>query len=266
MATYLLTWNPKMTDWYDFMTYYEDVSAGYQVQCDWSCGNTKKIRKHDRVFMMRLGEPPKGIFASGTVTSEQPEKDSHWREPDRFALYIDFVIDAMLSPDLDPLLDPITVSTDVRWTPQSSGTSIPDEIAEQLEYAWLRHLEAIGASSSPMELTSGQLIEPERTYQEGNRSKVTVNRYERNTQARRDCIEEHGISCKVCGFDFEETYGEIGADFIHVHHLKPLSECGEEYEVDPIKDLLPVCPNCHSMLHRKTPPFSIDELKRIMHS
>ncbi len=60
-------------------------------------------------------------------------------------------------------------------------------------------------------------------------------------------------------------YGQIGEGFIHVHHLKPLSEIGQEYEVDPIEDLRPVCPNCHAMLHRKKPPYTIEQLKDLIH-
>jgi len=65
----------------------------------------------------------------------------------------------------------------------------------------------------------------------------------------------------VCGFSFESAYGELGRDYIHVHHVLPLAEVNEEYEVDPIRDLRPVCPNCHAMLHRKSPALSVDELK-----
>lgn len=97
---------------------------------------------------------------------------------------------------------------------------------------------------------------------EGAKTTVTVNRYERNRNARAVCIEKHGIICSVCEFNFEETYGKVGAGFIHVHHVKPLGELGEEYELDPARDLMPVCPNCHAMLHRKSPALSISELKK----
>ena len=71
--------------------------------------------------------------------------------------------------------------------------------------------------------------------------------------ARKKCIEHYGAKCAVsnCGFDFEKLYGDIGKGFIHVHHLTQLSDIGQGYEVDPIKDLRPVCPNCHAMLHQK---------------
>jgi 5-methylcytosine-specific restriction protein A len=89
-----------------------------------------------------------------------------------------------------------------------------------------------------------------------------VNAYERDPRARKACLAHHGTNCSVCGFNFESRYGKIGEGFIHVHHLVPLSEVGEDYEVDPIADLLPVCPNCHAMLHRSDPPLSPAGLRR----
>ncbi len=85
---------------------------------------------------------------------------------------------------------------------------------------------------------------------EGAKKRITVNAYERNPIARRRCLQEYGYKCCVCGFSFEEVYGEIGTGYIEVHHLKPLNEINKEYRVDPINDLRPVCPNCHSMLHK----------------
>lgn len=96
---------------------------------------------------------------------------------------------------------------------------------------------------------------------EGQKKQITSNSYERNPEARRRCVDHYGFRCAVCSFDFQTKYGELGKDFIHVHHLKPVSEIGELYYVDPIEDLRPVCPNCHAMLHRRKPSLSIDELK-----
>jgi hypothetical protein len=102
------------------------------------------------------------------------------------------------------------------------------------------------------------------TMTEGAARTITVNAYERSAKGRRACIVHYGTSCHVCKLDFVKRYGEIGRGFIHVHHLRQLSTIGAEYEVDPIKDLRPVCPNCHGMLHRRNPQFSIQELVEIM--
>lgn len=99
---------------------------------------------------------------------------------------------------------------------------------------------------------------------EGKRKQLIGNGYERNPEARKRCVKHYGYQCCICNFDFEEVYGDLGKDFIHVHHIMPVSEIGEEYYVDPIKDLRPVCPNCHAMLHRKKPSLSIEELIQII--
>ncbi len=96
---------------------------------------------------------------------------------------------------------------------------------------------------------------------EGKIIQVFVNKYERNQRARIECIEEFGDRCYACGFDFGQTYGDIAKGYIHVHHTKPLSEIKEEYHVDPKKDLVPLCPNCHSAIHLTKPELTIDELK-----
>jgi len=102
------------------------------------------------------------------------------------------------------------------------------------------------------------------TYTEGSIKQITVNAYERNPQARKKCLEYWKYSCQCCGFNFEKTYGDIGKDFIHVHHKTPLSEIREEYLLDPINDLVPVCANCHAMIHRKTPAYKIEEIQDLL--
>lgn len=97
---------------------------------------------------------------------------------------------------------------------------------------------------------------------EGKIKSVNVNIYERNPIARAQCIEHYGCTCYVCGFDFSNEYGALGKDFIHVHHEIEISSIGSEYSIDPIKDLKPVCPNCHAMIHRKKPAYSISEIKK----
>ena len=102
----------------------------------------------------------------------------------------------------------------------------------------------------PEEILSSKLLE-------GARSTIVVNSYERNAEARRQCLAMHGYKCRVCNMSFKEIYGEIGKHFIHVHHLVPLSDNTEEYEINPAKHLCPVCPNCHAMLHQEDPPPEI---------
>ncbi|MCY4100676.1 MAG: HNH endonuclease [Rhodobacteraceae bacterium] len=101
-------------------------------------------------------------------------------------------------------------------------------------------------------------------YSEGTSIQIYVNSYERNKVARQRCLDHHGYKCKGCEFDFEKTYGSIGEKFIHVHHLKPIHSIKKEYQINPIKDLVPICPNCHAVIHRKNPPLTMDELRNLI--
>ncbi len=99
------------------------------------------------------------------------------------------------------------------------------------------------------------------TFTEGRRYVTVLSRSERNSKLRKECIKEYGAKCCVCDMEFVKRYGPIGEDFIHIHHLKPLSEIADEYKAK-VSDMRPVCPNCHAMLHKRRPkPYSPAELK-----
>ena len=104
-------------------------------------------------------------------------------------------------------------------------------------------------------------VSDDEDFVEGAVKQVIVNQYERSNKGRTRCLQHHGYNCTVCNLNFNDKYGEIGRNFIHVHHLIPLSNITEEYALNPVEDLRPVCPNCHAMIHRRKPPFSIDELR-----
>lgn len=100
-------------------------------------------------------------------------------------------------------------------------------------------------------------------YKEGQKFSVTSTATERNPIARQKCIEHFGCKCFVCGFVFREKYGALGSDYIHVHHRIDIYTRLDEYDVDPTKDLIPLCPNCHAMAHQQRPSISIEKLKEI---
>ena len=126
------------------------------------------------------------------------------------------------------------------------------QVAQALQLLGFVPLKSMGGFQPAVRLT------------EGAANRVTVNVYERNPLARQQCIQHFGCRCSVCGFNFEKVFGELGCGFIHVHHLKPLSQIKEEYEVDPIADLRPICPNCHAMIHNRAEMMSIQALKRLI--
>ena len=101
-------------------------------------------------------------------------------------------------------------------------------------------------------------------FSEGKEIKVMSTKHERNTLNRQICLEAKGYKCSVCNILLEDIYGPIAKRFIEVHHSNPVADMDDNYVVKPIKELFPVCPNCHAMLHRKNPPYSIDELRKIV--
>ena len=118
---------------------------------------------------------------------------------------------------------------------------------------------AVSACGMMLSLLNVEAIEQEGV-EEGKKIQVLQTKYERNPINRKICIEKNGCKCKICGFDFEKEYGEIGKGFIHVHHIVPISQKGGEHIPDSYIDLIPVCPNCHAMLHSSNPPLMPEDL------
>ncbi len=136
------------------------------------------------------------------------------------------------------------------------------EALQQLEVVEaLRQLERDERAASG--LLPGE-FEADPPIREGAWKLVQVNAYERNPQARERCLAAHGATCCICQFSFGAVYCPEAEKCIHVHHVKPLSEAGGEYEVDPVKDLLPVCPNCHAVLHLGGGGRSVEEVQQLL--
>lgn len=264
MDTYLLTWNPNRWSWHIDKDLVSIRSHGY-VDGRWSCGNTRRIQPGDQVYLLRQGLEPRGILASGTAISATYE-DRHWAD-DRSgetALYVDVRFDSLLDPDAEGVLPLSRLAggelASVNWRTQSSGISIPPKAAAELDSRWRSFLRECGQSPStlPEEISAPAL------FFEGASRTVTVNAYERDPRARRACIEHYGATCVVCNFNFAATFGSLGEGFIHVHHVVPLSKIGKEYVIQPVRDLRPVCPNCHAMLHHGEKVLSIEDLMAIV--
>lgn len=268
MKTYLLTWNPKNWGWETIKEDILQLEKHGVFRDSWSCGNKKNtIKSGDRVFLMHLGVEPKGIVASGYTTSDIYQ-DVHWdKSKDTLANYVKIDFDVILNPKEQDILSadllvsnkPFSDYSD--WFPQSSGNNIDDTIALELEKVWFSHLNNKKYISDYFigDSIPNQILE-------GNKIEAVTSRYERNPHARQLCLSKHGYDCAVCGFNFEKTFGSLGKDYIHVHHVNPLYEIDKVHELNPFTDLIPICPNCHSMIHSKRPAMKIDELKRLINN
>lgn len=145
-----------------------------------------------------------------------------------------------------------------------AGIASPVEHSDETPVRIVWRFDAPGSGVMPTQLAN-ELDEDEvTTVPEGARRTITVNVYERDPSARLKCIARWGAVCAVCRFDFGKVFGALGEGFIHVHHKRPLGEVGQQYMLDPIIDLEPVCPNCHAMLHRQRPALSTDDLRQLL--
>lgn len=175
--------------------------------------------------------------------------------------------------------------------PMRSDLAVPLETAEGLPFVTKQRLTRLGPvngrklqamreltedsakaldellqSSREIDFSLPEEVEDNEVHYEGAVHRISVNAYERSSEARRKCIAHYGVHCCVCRFDFSEVYGRFGQGLIHVHHLRQLSEIGAEYKVDPIQDLRPVCPNCHAIIHRRKPHYSLEEVQAMLKS
>lgn len=261
MATFLLVHSPDRWPWpqdeYDQAVRATD--AGQVWSGRWSVGARRSgISPRDRAFLMRQ-KRDRGVIASGRFVSRPGTpaviyEAPHFDGSPTLVPYADIEWDTLLPlDDRLPVEDLRRDVPGVAWDRlQGSGVLVQQSAEGDLEAAWAAHLGRTPYHSPE---------EPVGTFPEGSLTRIEVNRYERDRTARALCIARYGTDCVACGLSFEKQYGPIGRGFIHIHHLKDLSTCGPGYQVDPVKDLRPVCPNCHSMLHTERPAMSIRTLK-----
>jgi 5-methylcytosine-specific restriction protein A len=263
MQTYLLKWNPDDDRHFGFEIALKDILRTGAYRTRWSCGVTKRIKQGDRVFMLRTAVPPAGIIASGHVIRGSYPAPHRW-DPTREALFVDVELKAVLDWTKGQIV-PVSRLTSGKlaagpWRIQGSGKTIPPSVAAELEQVWAEISGQLSRSSANSGGNRG--LQP--AHMEGAPRQVEQTDYERNPKARRACIEHYGYRCYACGFDFEAFYGAMGRGFIHVHHLEQLSKKGRRHEVDPVRDLRPVCPNCHAMIHAGREMLSMQELKALV--
>ena len=181
-----------------------------------------------------------------------------------------------IRPDFDCIYDDI-YSIEELLTMSAKISSDEDILAGPYGYISSKAIEAyirfyaqkhninLDAVSLPEDPSDQQPAEDEEEKQrlEGRMTEAKVLRRQRNRQARQQCLEASGYKCYICGFDFEKTYGEIGKGFLEVHHKRPISTYDEEHEI-PQSELVALCSNCHSMVHRRKEAMDVDELKSIV--
>jgi len=265
---FVLTWNPAK-GWLgprgierEYQARVNAMSAGVSYPDSWLTGRrVQGISRGDSVVLLRQIDEG-GIIASGHAVGEIYRDDHDANcvdvEWDRWVPVEQRLAREQLSEIAPRFAKPV----------QQSGERLADDQATALMEAWNQlhprpsdPARALPGGEADVAPTPGGPVP------EGAKTRVEVNRYERNQQNRERCIAEHGTSCKVCGIDFGATYGAFAEDYIHVHHKVPLAQIEDHtnHAPDPKDDLVPVCPNCHSMLHlHPDKPCSVEKLRKLM--
>lgn len=257
----ILGWNRDSTDEDDMKLHAEELEIcadGYTVEGQWSVGNRKNIAVGSHAFLLGQGSKhPRGILGHGTVTT-RPFIDTHWADTKRTTKYVGVEWDGFL-----PFDQPIPINLLTRNVPslpwktgiQSSGFPIKSDVLQNLLHLWNTYV-PLSEEQGPGELPPGE-------YWEGAVRTITVNRYERDPQARQACLDHHGHTCQACEADLTDTYGQdLGRRTIHVHHIVPMATRGKRYRLDPLTDLVPLCPNCHNAIHKTDPVMTPDEFRK----
>ena len=143
MTTFLLSYNPRHWQWNQLTDVKRHLEANGSVESRWSCSNTTQITAGARLFIIRLGVPPKGIFASGYAISDW-YPDVHW-DSARAAQgdtthYVRTRLDKLFDPDNEPILTLDQLKqppfSHTHWEIRASGVRIPSSIADDLEERW----------------------------------------------------------------------------------------------------------------------------------
>lgn len=259
--TILLAWNPNRYTWGTLQDELTEIRRSKGGNSSWSVANRKTIKAGSRFFLIRLGKEPRGLVGSGWITSE-PFEGEHWDEEksasNKTTNYANICFDVLAE------LPIITISElqnrpalKGHWEIQSSGPAIPLATARGLEVLWAQR--TAGSYSG-----GGEELPEVPASAVSHSSRVYVNRYERDTKLRALCLAHHSMRCSCCDVLLEELYGEAARDLVHVHHLTPLHKIPNGAKIDPTSDLRPVCPNCHAVIHRKDPPYTIEEVRGLL--
>ena len=222
---------------------YDDMKVGDVVFV-----NKSKPNNHIR-YMME-------VVAVGIYDDESISKEKYWKDLDLF--YQNYGNNVSIRLNLKKTFEVGIITKSVL---QSYGMSAPFNVVRTIDNSIA---EQIINGVDLDDDSDGVSYSNESDYYEGAMETVKMNRYERDRKAREECVRLKGCKCAVCGCDFEEYYGNVGKGFIHIHHVVPISSIGKEYKLDVRKDLVPVCPNCHYMLHhKKDGVYTVEELRQI---
>ncbi|ADX73272.1 putative restriction endonuclease [Pseudarthrobacter phenanthrenivorans Sphe3] len=252
----ILGWNPRGRKRWDYRAAVEQVAESGRFLQPWGVGHLEVGPGTEAWLLVQGGTAAStGLIGHGVVVSETYEAGQQGDPATR--RHVSVAFDALLPLGEQVPQDALTAAVpEVAWggAARLAATAVGAAAEPGLRQLWRDRMPPAG---DPPLLPAG-------TYPPQAVTRIEVNRYERNQDARRICLAFHGTSCAACGFSFEASYGDIGAGFIEVHHLVPPALLGSTYQLDPIADLVPLCSNCHAMAHHNVAsPRTVSELRSL---
>jgi 5-methylcytosine-specific restriction enzyme A len=259
VAGVILGWSPDRGDPWDYRAAVEQVAESGRSLDRWNIHHRLDILPETDVWLLLQGssDAGTGLIGHGIVMSESYQAVRPG-EPDPAHWHVSIAFDALLPLGEQIRPDALCAAVPgVSWGTAMSrpSMSVPLSADPGLRQLWR---EQGPAAAGHTQLVPG-------TYPQDAVTRIEVNRYERDDDARRVCLAFHGTSCAVCGFSFEAFYGAAGTGAVEVHHAVPPAMLGSGYQLDPVADLVPLCPNCHAMAHyRVSSPRTVSELRNII--
>lgn len=219
-----------------------------------------KGRIRDRRFASTRLSPGPHYFGIATVDRLVPDPDSSkgdlhalLRDHHRFESPVPFADESGYLET--PMIQPTRESNYFRDGTRRISEAVYDRIIR-------------GTKAFPTSEGAGAEERTDPTFEsgvEGQQHQRYVTTYERDPRLRAQAKAIHGTRCKGCGKTSAETYGEDFAGIIHIHHVKPVSTLGGATVVDPSTDLIPLCPNCHAVVHSKRgSTLSVEDLRLVV--
>ncbi|GAA2177619.1 hypothetical protein GCM10009784_29030 [Arthrobacter parietis] len=264
MAAVLLGWNPDTSHWSGpYASAVAEVrnSGGHLEQ--WFLNDGMMLPTGTEVWLLVQGTGPnrRGLIGHGVTVGEPIAVTYLDPEASGSRLSVTVQFDLLLPEGEQLHTDELAVrAPEIDWDAAAdSFWHIPPDTESAVRDAWSGHVvDSVCQHADTVDPVPG-------SYPEHALQRIPVNRHERDPEAKAVAIAHLGSSCHACGFDFEATYGPPGAGFSHVHHTVPAAGLRPDYEIDPIIDLVPLCPNCHYMAHRRVPtPYTVAELRAMV--
>lgn len=264
MVAVILGWNPDKGHWSgNYRAAMAKVRDDGRCFERWSRVGMTRLAAGTEIWLLVQETRPNrcGLIGHGTIIGESFLAAQSTAGAADASQYVEIEFDLLLPEGEQLRTDDLEARMPgVDWSvAPPSGIELPPEAEQTLRALWAEYVPNSTAEKV------GSLAPVPGSYPERSLRRVSVNRHEADGAAASVAIAHHGSSCHACGFDFEATYGPEGAALIHVHHAVPPSQLTGDYEIDPISDLVPLCPNCHHMAHQRHPtPYTVADLRAMI--